>query len=908
MWYVWDKFETSEYLSAMDLPLLKSRLPLASMLGRYGLTPDRNGMLSCPFHEDKTPSMQVSGESLYCHSTNCAHHGRHIDVIDLVMLKEGLTKHEAILRCKALAGEPATALKTGAVKRASETMAKVVDYADVYARLVPALSRSSKARRYLKDRGLSELTDVGYNPGTGYKKLRQCAVFPLRDESGAVVSLYGRSITDGKGKHFYTSGRRGLYPSWPAAEVERVVLCESIIDAATLKLHTDEVVLALYGTNGLGSEHLSALDRLESLREVVLFFDGDDAGRAAVQKWSAVLHERYPSASVSAVDTPEGKDINSLAVSEGPQILMHLIGERDTIHSGGGKDVFSSPETSPGGVAAAGSEEEEKPMITGAELNISEPQLLSWVSDNLRFTLLGGVGVHPLDRMKVTLKIERTDSNSPLHAWREQLDLYQDETVEKLARKAAGRLEVGSTKLQTALLKLTAKLEAHRAGKVREQTEGSKPEAWKLTAERRARAIEFCRKANLLKRTNELIEATGVVGERTNRMLLWLVFTSRLRDRPLHVIALGGSGTGKTYLQEKIAELIPHDQKLEVTALSENALYYFGRQELSHKLVLIEDLDGAAEDKILYAIRELQSKRRITKTIPLKDAKGNLKTVTLCVEGPICLAGTTTRERLYEDNANRSLLIYLDGSAEQREAIMAYQRKVSAGAIKSKDEARAKAQLRDIQCVLDNVRVVNPYAEQLALPPEVFKPLRTNAHYLAFIETVTFYHQHQRARKRDANGDTYIETTLGDIEAANLLLADVLLAKADELTKATRRFLERLRGWMAEGERGSFYVGDVRLAFRLPPSTTRRHVFTLVNYGYAKCVGGTRSKGYEYELVDEQKVLGDAVRTALDGVLQRIKANENANVAAQSLSSSGAQNGAHESLETSVLGSVAQKP
>ena len=94
-----------------------------------------------------------------------------------------------------------------------------------------------------------------------------------------MVSLYGRSITDGKGKHFYTSGRRGLYPSWPAAEVERVVLCESIIDAATLKLHTDEVVLALYGTNGLGSEHLSALDRLESLREVVLFFDGDDAGR-----------------------------------------------------------------------------------------------------------------------------------------------------------------------------------------------------------------------------------------------------------------------------------------------------------------------------------------------------------------------------------------------------------------------------------------------------------------------------------------------------------------------------------------------------------------------------------------------------------------------------------------------------
>lgn len=96
----------------MDLKSLKSRLPLSSVLPRYGLNPDHNGMLCCPFHDDKKPSMQVTGESLYCHSTNYAHHGRHIDLIDLVMLTEGLTKHEAILRCKAMAGEPATALKT----------------------------------------------------------------------------------------------------------------------------------------------------------------------------------------------------------------------------------------------------------------------------------------------------------------------------------------------------------------------------------------------------------------------------------------------------------------------------------------------------------------------------------------------------------------------------------------------------------------------------------------------------------------------------------------------------------------------------------------------------------------------------------------------------------------------------
>jgi DNA primase len=766
------------------------------------------------------------------------------------MYKEQLTKHEAILKCKAMAGE----VLIKSTKQTKTTTAE--DFTDVYAQMPAAVSRSSKSRAYLESRGLSELNDVGYNPGTLYKGVRQCVVFPLRSQAGEVVSLYGRSITEGKARHFYTSNRQGLYPSWPAAKTTRLVLTESVIDAATILQHTDETVLALYGTNGLGDEHLTALDALPELKELILFFDGDDAGEAAVKKWSEVLHERYESISISAVETPSKMDINGLATSEDPAILAHLVEERSTL--------FSSSEN-------ASSESSEENKSEANELNVSEPQLLNWTKDNLRFTLLGGVAVHPLDRLKVTLKIQRLDSVSPLHALRQQLDLYQDETVEKLARKAAGRLEVGSTKLHTALLELTAKLEAYRASKVKEKTQANKPESWKLTPERREAAVEFCRKANLLKSTNQLIEQTGVIGERTNRMLLWLVFTSRLRDRPLHVISLGGSGTGKTYLQEKIAELIPRDQKLEVTALSENALYYFDRVELKHKLLLIEDLDGAADDKILYAIRELQSKRKITKTIPLKDEKGNVKTVTLCVEGPICLAGTTTRERLYEDNANRSLLIYLDTGKEQREAIMAYQRKVSAGTVDQRAEDQARELLRDIQCVLKPLRVVNPFAEQLALPPEVFKPLRTNAHDLAFIETVTFYQQFQRAQKRDARGEVYVETTLEDIEVANKLLAEVLLAKSDELTKATRQFLDRLKSYLEREDKMSLFAGEVRKSYRLSPATVNRHLFTLVRYGYAKIVGGSRSGGYEYELVSEEALLRDKVENALDAVLDKIK-------------------------------------
>ena len=81
---------------------------------------------------------------------------------------------------------------------------------------------------------------------------------------------------------------------------------------------------------------------------------------------------------------------------------------------------------------------------------------------------------------------------------------------------------------------------------------------------------------------------------------------------------------------------------------------------------------------------------------------------------------------------------------------MEYQRKLSAGKINTDREHYIKELMRDIQTVLKPVAVRNPYAEQLKIPDYVFKPLRTNAHYLAFIETITFYHQYQRALKTDA--------------------------------------------------------------------------------------------------------------------------------------------------------------
>ena len=63
----------------------------------------------------------------------------------------------------------------------------------------------------------------------------------------------------------------------------------------------------------------------------------------------------------------------------------------------------------------------------------------------------------------------------------------------------------------------------------------------------------------------------------------------------------------------------------------------------------------------------------------------------------------------------------------------------------------------------------------------------------------------------------YIETTLEDIEWANRLLKDVLLAKADELSGECRRLFERLKTYLTQNNKTSFFKNEIREAFRDEP-------------------------------------------------------------------------------------------
>lgn len=875
----------------MEIAEIKARLPLASVLARYGLVPDASGRMRCPFHDDRTPSFHVYGEDWHCFAAACAERP-HGDVIDFIERREGGSKREAILTATAWAEGKPVAATNGTASRATngrapsppkpavdaETRRMVLGV--VFDRFRASYAKSKTARAYLDSRGLDgDAIGAGYNSGRwvesetdamkehaealglilpdGRAFARGCVVLALVDSGGAPVGLYGRSTRTGaRARHFYLRDRQGLFPAYPPPETRRLVVAESPLDAAslaTVDLGEGAAVLALYGTNGLTPEHRAAISALPSLDEVVLVLDGDEAGRQATEAIAATLHALCPGATISAAETPEGHDVNGLLVQDGPGRLAALVAARKPLH----RPSLESPE-------AVG------------HLDTGNADALRFHAPPLVLTVLGGVKLTGLDRLRVTLKAERTAGRHAL-ALRHNLDLYHAAQVDALTDRAAERFDVERSAMRRTLDALTDALEGYRLSRV-EAMQAPKPEAPVVSADDEREARAYLSAPGLMERTGRDIGRSGVVGEETNRLLMYLAFTSRLRPRPLQVVALAASGTGKTYLQDAVGRLIPDEDRLEITALSENALYYFGRTELRHKLVLIEDLDGAED--VLYPLRELQSKGRLTKTVALKDARGRIKTETVTVEGPVCVAGCTTRERLYDDNAGRVLLLHLDGSEDQNRAILTYQKRRSAGAVDEGGQEAVRALFQNAQRLLAPVSVRNPYAERLALPPGVAQERRANQLYLDVVEAVAFYHQHQRPVQTDGEtGEQYVEATLDDVEAANSLMGAALTTKADEITGACRRFLDAARAWMEAEDRASFHAGEIRAALRLSPSRLKRYLWQLREYGLCEVAGGKRyGRGFEYRLTEAGRA-GDqraAVERFLSERLNALRQEETA--------------------------------
>ncbi|MCZ8023211.1 MAG: CHC2 zinc finger domain-containing protein [Cytophagales bacterium] len=818
----------------MEITEIKQQLTIAQVLDHYGLKANQNKMLCCPFHNDKTPSMQVYPETntVFCFSSNCKLHGKAIDQIDFILHKENLTKHEAINKAKELIGysEP---------EQPFEKLFKVFQ---------ANIKKSESAKAYLQNRNISiESSQAGFN-ATGWPQMKQCVIFPLKDKDDKIVSFYGRSIHNkNEAKHFYSKDRKGLYPRWPVSSTKTLILTEAVIDAASIyQIHdlTSHLiaVLACYGTNGFTADHEKAIRELKHLEEVIIFFDGDEAGREGTKRIAEKLRTIKPEIKLSQVETPEGEDVNSLLQSHEPGILSHLLENRT---------LFSSSE-------------KKIPAPPTSHLDTSNLLKIIYRTITANYYVKGGLR-NEADSMRVSLDIEHPQNNRKS---RSKVDLYEDKQVERIAREAGEKLQLRSDLIQLDLEQFTELLEQHREKQSAPKEIASVEN--NIASHYSKQALEFLSKPNLIKRWNELIGKAGVIGEENSRIfLMGIAITHKMRE-PLHALIQGSSGSGKTHLMAKVYNFIPQADKKNFTRVTEGSLYNYGMYDLQNKLICIEDLDGMKEEA-QFAFRELQSKGMIISSTSTKDDNGNISAQEKAVYGPIASMSCTTKGEIYEDNMSRCFIIAVDESLEQSRKVIQYQNQKASGQIDEQKERQCTEFIQTMVTLLKSYDVINPYADKVHLPEEAHKIRRLNGLYQAFVKAITLMHQYQR--RKDERGRLISEKE--DLQIAAEIMFESILLKIDELDGSLRQFYEQLKAYIKTkgNDHYEFSQREVRQVLHVSKTQLHRYLHDLEQLEYIRQSGGYANRGFNYKVLywDNIQALRAKVKRHLQGQLDQLE-------------------------------------
>ena len=323
------------------------------------------------------------------------------------------------------------------------------------------------------------------------------------------------------------------------------------------------------------------------------------------------------------------------------------------------------------------------------------------------------------------------------------------------------------------------------------------------------------------------IEETGVAGEHLFAMTVYLTGTSRLLEQPLAVIVQGPSASGKSYVLDQVAGLLPPEAVLTATDMTPNALYYLPPGELKHRFVLTGERSRGRTDETAQAtkaLREMISSRKLSKVYTISDPEGP-RTVTVHQAGPIAYAESTTASEVFEEDANRCLILQPDERPEQTRRILTASGHRLAGHDSAERREQWRREFHGLHRLLELLPVVIPFSQKLAalFPSEPLEARRAFGHLTSMIQAIALLHQFQRPR--DESGRIVAQPE--DYWFARLLLQEVLARSlGHKPADALKRFASRLRDFTGE------HTARV-LAQRMNISerTVREHLHSLLEQG-----------------------------------------------------------------------------
>jgi DNA primase catalytic core len=909
-----------------EIERLKSEVSLLRLVEAAGIELKRQGkdwVGRCPFHDDRTPSLMVSPEKNLWHCLGACDVGG--TVIDWTMRLHGVSFRHAVELLReqpsSLAAE-AEPVKTGTVRKLASEAPFAADADDV--RLLERvtayyhtrLKEVPAALDYLKARGLdhpelintfrlgvadrtlayrlpqknraegeairTRLQKLGVLRESGHEHLNGSLVVPLFDEAGNVVQLYGRKLLDnlraGTAYHLYLPGEhRGVFNREGLRGAREVILCEALIDAMSFWCAGFRNVTSAYGVNGFTDELLACF-QAQGVERVLIAFDRDEAGNAGAER----VAKQLEAAGMSAfrVLFPKGMDANEYACKVTPAHKSLEIALRKAEWMCGvarARAVTPAQEAVPEEATTPSASEPPpriaeataSPLAAEAAAGVAAPAAVSGADvtadvsehevtlrfDERHYRVRGLSKNLSHELLKINLLVRQGNA---FHV--DTLDLYNARARAAYVKQAAQELGLSEEPLKADLGAVLLKLEELQDKLIRGVlTQSEKAPA--MSDEELKSALGLLQSPDLMRRILSDFARCGVVGEEANKQVAYLAAVSRKLEKPLAVMVQSSSAAGKSSLMDAVLRFMPEEERVQYSAMTGQSLFYLGEKDLKHKILAISEEEGAHHAS--YALKLLQSEGVVSIASTGKNAvTGNLETQEYRVEGPVMLFSTTTAIDLDEELLNRCLVLAVDESREQTQAIHAEQRKrrTLEGLRAAQDKQRLVRLHQNAQRLLRPLKVVNPYAERLTFLSDKTRTRRDHEKYLALIDALALLHQHQRDVKREIYEGAvieYVEVSLSDLEQANALAHEVLGRTLDELPPQTRRLLQVIAAEVAQAcARERLKQADYRFSRKQvrrwsgwTDFQVKKHMQRLEAMEYVLIHRGRRGQSFEYELL-----------------------------------------------------------
>lgn len=362
-----------------DVKAVRDAVPIDAVVSEYlQLRNAGGGNLKglCPFHDEKSPSFQVSPSKGLFHCFGCQEGG---DTITFVMKVDHLSFSEAVERLAAQAGITLRYEEGGynPAHQRGERIRLVEAHkiaAQWYAEQLATSPEAEAGRVFLAERGFDQAAavhfGVGYSPqgwdhltrhlrGKGFTdkelvlsglsqegrrgpidRFRGRLMWPIRDIGGEVVGFGARKLYEAdNGPKYLNTPDTAIYKKSQVlygidlakkeiAKASRAVVVEGYTDVMACHLAGVTTAIATCGT-AFGGEHIKILRRLlmdNGSARVIFTFDGDAAGQKAALR--AFEDDQKFAAETYIAIAPDGMDPCDLRLAKGDEAVADLVEPR----------------------------------------------------------------------------------------------------------------------------------------------------------------------------------------------------------------------------------------------------------------------------------------------------------------------------------------------------------------------------------------------------------------------------------------------------------------------------------------------------------------------------------------------------------------------------------------------------